>query len=81
MLERFALAAQLGEFAKAFQRWFGYWTIKIEIQLHSIDLENMGDEVLHVQSGVLDFIFFEIFRSFFEGVENGRHGLLWRLLT
>lgn len=54
---------------------FGERFVEAEVEFHAGAAELVGDELLHVEAGVVDAVFFEVGGAFFEDFEDGGHGV------
>ena len=75
MLERFALATALDEFAKAVHFRRGECALEVQIQFHAWQLEQMCEQEFGLQARRLDAFFGEKFRALLDRFEN-RHAML-----
>ena len=73
MLERFAVASAFDEVAEGGEFGFGERAVEVHVELHAAAVEDLGEEVLHVEPGVIDPGFFEVGGAGADGIEDGFH--------
>ena len=69
-----ALAATTQQFAQRRQLWLLHDLIEPQVKIHAPALQNMGEQVLHVEPPLFDALLRKVSGTGLEDFEEGLHG-------
>src|SRR5690606_16190970 len=73
VLQGFALAAAERQSPQLSQLGLGEGAVEIEVELHPVDFDDVGEEAFHVQASLLDAVALKIFSPLLERVQDRGH--------